>query len=166
MSFVKGIVAYDSVHGSTKQVAEAIAEQIRSDGHEVELMSVKEGKPAEVAGDFMFIGSPTRGGKMTKETKSFIEGLNATEWKDRPIVAFDTIGPFSKDVEKRNKMLKTVEKSPRTASAGIQELCRGQGLSVSPNVMHIAVVGMWGPLAPDASEMAKDFARKFLAELK
>lgn len=31
---MKGVVAYDSVHGNTKQVAEAIAEQIRSEGHQ------------------------------------------------------------------------------------------------------------------------------------
>jgi flavodoxin len=55
---MKGIVAYDSVHGNTKQVAEAIAEEIRAAGHEVELIFLKESESNVAQGDFLFIGSP------------------------------------------------------------------------------------------------------------
>jgi len=163
---MKGMVAYDSVHGNTKQVAEAIAKQIRSDGHQVDLISVKEKKGGEAVGEFMFIGSPTRGGRMTKEAKEFIEGLDPERWKGRPIVAFDTVGPLSKDEEKRKNTLKTIEDSSKTAAAKMQECLRERGLSVHPKALHVAVTGMWGPLASDALAMARAFAHQFMAAPK
>jgi len=162
---LKGIVVYDSVHGNTKQVAEAIAEQIRSEGHQVELKALREGSVGAVLGDFMFIGSPTRAGRMTKEAKEFVESLDVGYWKDRPMVVFDTIGPLSKEKEKRDKNLKMAEDYSKNAASKLQELCRERGLKCS-NAMHFAVIGMWGPLAPDALDMAKEYTRRFLATLK
>jgi flavodoxin len=165
MKILKGIVAYDSVHGSTKQAAEAIAEQIKAEGHQVEVVWVKEKKGGEVSGDFMFMGSPTRGGRMTKDMKEFIENLNTDQWKGKPIVTFDTIGPLSKDVEKRKNMLMTIKEDAKTAATSMQRLCRERGFDVHEKALHLAVTGMWGPLAPDAPEMAKDFTRRYLAKI-
>ena len=160
---MKGVVAYDSVHGSTKKAAEAIAEQIKADGQQVDLLWVKERKGSEVEGDFMFIGSPTRGGRMTKDMKEFIEDLNTERWKGRIIVAFDTLGPLSKDPEKRKGMLMNLKDDAKTAATSMQRLCRERGLSVHGKALHLAVTGMWGPLAPDGPEMAKEFTHEFLA---
>ena len=118
---MKGIVAYDSVHGNTKQVAEAIAEQIRSEGHQVELLSVKEGSRSAVVGDFMFIGSPTRAGRMTREAKGFVENLKSDDWKDKPIVTFDTVGPCRRtwrSATRPSRPLKTVRQTrPRRCAS-------------------------------------------------
>jgi flavodoxin len=159
---LKGVVAYDSIHGSTKKAAEAIAEQIKADGHQVDLLLVKERKGDEVQGDFMFIGSPTRGGSMTKDMKEFIENLNKEKWRNRAIVAFDTLGPLSKNLEKRKSMLMNLKEDAKTAATSIRRLCRERGLSVHGKVLHLAVTGMWGPLAPDGPEMAKEFTHEFL----
>jgi flavorubredoxin len=156
---MKGIVAYDSVYGNTKQVAEAIAEQIRSEGHEVELIAVGDRGVGALIGDFMFVGSPTRIGRMTKRTKEFLEGLDGKYWKDRPIVAFDTVGPLSEDAEKRKKWLSRIDKS---AATRMQELARQRGLNAHPEVLHIAVTGFKGPLASDGLDMAKEFVHRFV----
>jgi len=160
---VKGVVAYDSVYGNTKQVAEAIAEQIRSDGHEVELIALRDEGGVAPAGDFMFVGSPTRMGRMTKKAKEFVEGLDKEHWKSRPIVTFDTVGPLSEDEEKRKKWLSRIDKS---AATRMQELARQQGLSVHQEVLHVAVTGFKGPLASDALDMAKEFTHRFISTLK
>ena len=160
---MKGIVAYDSVYGNTKQVAEAIAEQVRSDGHEVELVSLENEGAKTVTGDFMFVGSPTRIGRMTKKTKVFLEGLNVEYWKNKPIVAFDTVGPLPEDEEKRKKWLSRIEKS---AATRMHELIGGRGLSAHPDILHIAVTGFKGPLASDGIAIAKDFAHRFVATNK
>jgi len=165
VSVLKGIVAFDSVHGSTRQAAEAIAEQARADGHEVELVWVKEKKGSEVAGDFLFIGSPTRAGRMTKDTKRFMENLNVDQWKGKSIVTFDTVGPLSKDVEKRKSMLMTIKEDAKTAATSMQKLCRERGLDVHEKALHLAVTGLWGPLAPEGPEMAKEFTHGFLARI-
>jgi hypothetical protein len=62
----KGIVARDSVHGNIIQVGEVIAQQIRSDSHQVELVAMRNGNVEAVVKDFMFIGSTTRAGRMTR----------------------------------------------------------------------------------------------------
>ncbi|MDD1756105.1 MAG: flavodoxin family protein [Methanomassiliicoccales archaeon] len=160
---MKGIVAYDSVHGSTKAVAEAIAEQITSEGHQAQLIAVKQWTKAPLVGDFLFVGSPTRGGKMTNEAKDFIESLDPAQWKGKKVVTFDTVGPLSKDAEKRNKTLASL--NDKNAASRMKEICQERGIPVY-TVMHFAVVGMWGPLAPDAPQMAKEQTHRFLAELK
>ena len=163
VEITKGIVAYDSVYGNTKQVAEAIAEQIRAEGHEVELISIKDEGGGASIGDFLFIGSPTRIGRMTKGAKGFVERLDREYWKSRPIVVFDTVGPLSEDAEKRKKWLSRIDKS---AAVRMQELAKQRGLSVHPEVLHIAVTGFKGPLAVDALDMARSFTHQFVATLK
>lgn len=160
---MKGVVAFDSVYGNTKLVAEAIAEQIRSEGHEVELIALRDGGGSAAAGDFLFVGSPTRMGRMTKKAKEFVEGLDREHWKSRPIVAFDTVGPFSEDKEKREKWLSRVEKS---AGTRMQEQAGQRGLSVYQDVLHVAVTGFKGPLASDALAMAKEFTHRFIATMR
>lgn len=160
---MKGIVAYDSVYGNTKQVAEAIAEQIRLEGHQVELIAIKDEGKGAVEGDFLFVGSPTRMGRMTRGTKGFLEGLNSDHWKSRPVVAFDTVGPLSEDPEKRKKWLSRID---RSAATRMQELARERGLNAHPEVLHIAVTGFKGPLASDALDIARDFTHRFMAAVK
>jgi flavodoxin len=159
---MKGVVAYDSVYGNTKQVAEAIAEQIKSEGHEVELISLKDGGGGAAAGDFLFVGSPTRIGRMTKSAKKYLEDLDAEHWKIRQIVFFDTVGPLPKEKEKREKWLSRIEKS---AATRMQDIARHRGLSAHQDVLHVPVTGFKGPLAPDALDMAREFTHRFIATL-
>jgi len=159
---MKGVVAYDSVYGNTKQVAEAIAEQIRSEGHEIELIALRDGVGSAAVGDFLFVGSPTRIGRMTKNAKAFVEGLDTEHWKSKPVVTFDTVGPLPEDEEKRKKWLSRIDKS---AATRMQELARQRGLSVHQEVLHVAVTGFKGPLAPDALEVAKEFTHRFISAL-
>jgi len=161
---MKAIVAYDSVNGNTKQVAEAMASEIIELGHEAELVFLKDGAESP-AGDVLFIGSPTRAMKMTKGTTKFIEALNVEYWKSKPVYVFDTVGPLSKDDDKRKGQLQMIGSGGKNAGEKMRDLATSRGLHVRPPVMHFAVVGMWGPLAPDSIALAKAAARTVLAEL-
>ncbi len=163
---MKGIVAYDSVHGNTKQIAEAIAEQIRSEGHEAELINLHGGEKREASGDFLFVGSPTRVGRATGEAKGFLDHIEVNSWKSKPMVAFDTVDPLSKDEDKRDKWLERVDEGAKNAAKQLQGLARRRGLNVYPKVLHSAVTGFLGPLAPDAVTRAKEFTHQFLDNLK
>jgi len=160
---MRGVVAYSSVYGNTKLVAEAISEQIRVDGVEVELVSIDEGVPRAVQGDFMFVGSPTRGGRPTKKAKRFLEELDVEAWRNKSIVLFDTVGPLSMDPEKRKLWLSRIDKS---AATRMQSQVNERGLSAHPELLHIAVTGFKGPLSVDALDIAKAFAHKFVASLR
>ena len=161
---MKGIVAYDSVNGNTKQVAEAMADELRAEGHEAELVFLKDGAPSPT-GDVMFIGSPTRAMKMTKGTTRFIESLDVAQWKGRPIFVFDTVGPLSKDDAKRKSQLQMIGSGGKNAAEKMRDLATERGLQVRSPVMHFAVVGMWGPLASDALALAKEAAKNALASV-
>jgi hypothetical protein len=99
---------------------------------------------------------------MTKRTGEFIDGLDPSYWKSRPIIAFDTVGPLSKDAEKRKSWLEKIQAGDKNAARRIRDACGDRGLNVRPQVLHLAVVGMWGPLAPDALDMAREYTREFL----
>lgn len=159
---MKGIVAYDSVYGNTEQVARAIAEQIISDGHEAELISLKGEGSKPAAGDFMFLGSPTRVGRPTGAAKDFVNNLSVDQWKSKPIVVFDTVGPLPKDDEKRKVWLERIEKS---AASRLRDLASERGLTIHPELLHLAVTGFKGPLAPDALAMARKFTHEFLMHI-
>ncbi len=161
---MKGIIAFDSVNGNTKQVAEAMAEELRTAGLETELVFLKDGASSPT-GDVLFIGSPTRGGKMTKGTARFIESLDVEHWKNKPIFVFDTVGPLSKDEAKRKSQLEMIGRGGKNAAVKMSDLATQRGLRVRSPVMHFAVVGMWGPLAPDALTLAKEAARSALASV-
>jgi flavodoxin len=160
---MKGVIVFDSVYGNTKQVAEAIAEQVRADGHSADIINLGETEATNVEADFMFVGSPTRMGRPTKKAKAFVDELDVMYWKTRPIMFFDTVGPMSVDAEKRKVWLARVEKS---AATRMLDQAMAQGLEVLPDVLHIAVTGFKGPLAPDALEAARDFTHRFIANLK
>jgi flavodoxin len=160
---MKGVVVFDSVYGNTKQVAEAIAEQIRADGHSADMINLGETDARKVEADFMFLGSPTRMGRPTKKVKAFVDLLDVEYWKNRPIVTFDTVGPMSEDEEKRKVWLARVEKS---AATRMRDQARARGIEVHADVLHIAVTGFKGPLAPDALNVAKDFTHRFISSLK
>ncbi len=161
---MKGVVAFDSVHGNTKIVAEAMAEQIKSEGHEVVLINARESSASGVTGDFLLVGSPTRGSKPTKEARALVEALDPS-WSGKPAAVFDTIGPFSKEAEKRKKWMDAAYAGTKNAASRLREQCVEKGIRVT-SVLHVPVVGMMGPLAPEAVDMAKEFTHKFLATLK
>lgn len=142
---------------------------VKSGGHEAELVSIKDGGVPPTAGDLLFIGSPTRGRKHTKEAKKFIDKLDAYYWNSRPAVLFDTLGPLGKSRESRERSLANIEKDARmsgwTAAETMKKQCLDRGIMVHPKAYHLPV-GMWGPLAEEGAEMAKGHAHDFLATLK
>jgi flavodoxin len=158
---MRGIVAYDSVFGNTMKVAEAIADEVRANGHEVEVIDLGRWVPRGVEGDFAFVGSPTRIGRMTSRTKKFVKRLRRDRWEQRFLIAFDTILRLPEKPEARKKALKWTEHG---AGPRIRELAEERGLRAYTHVLRVEVSGIKGPLVPQGLEQAKAFVREFLAE--
>ncbi|HEX7392934.1 MAG TPA: flavodoxin domain-containing protein [Thermoplasmata archaeon] len=161
---MKGIVVYDTYYGNTKTVAEAIVEQLKAEGHETELRSVRVKYPAPPQGDIMFLGSPVRMGSVTRRVKKYVEKLDLGLWKDKSIVVFTTIlalpeNPTDKQKESR-------EKYDIAAGRRFGDLARAEGLRVVENHLWVDVKGMKGPLVETAAETTKQFTRDILLSLK
>jgi len=159
---MKCIVVYDSVYGNTKQVAEAIADQIRADGNETTMISLRENAKPTLDGDIMFLGSPTRMFKMTPAAKDFVKGMKTQGWKEQPIVMFDTMMGVPEDMAERG-MGKWAVKG---AAPKLRDLAKSVGLNAQNAVLHIGVTGMKGPLTVTGKEEAKQFAQQTMASLK
>lgn len=158
---MKGIVVYDSVYGNTKKVAEAIAHQIEKDGHEVQLISVKD-NPKSLVGDFMFLGSPTRMFKMTSEAKDFVKKMKSLGWKDQPVIFFDTMMGVPEDMEERNKGKWTKS----GAAPKLRDHAKDMGINAHEKVLHIGVTALKGPLVSTASDESAKFAHEVLIKMK
>lgn len=159
---MKGVVCYDSVYGCTKQVAEAIAEQMRAEGNEAVLFNLKENPRPSLDGDVMFLGSPTRWFKMTSEAKDFAKSLRSLGWKDQPIVMFDTMMGVPADMAERNKG----SWANKGAAVKLRELVKAEGFKVQEEVLHIGVTGMKGPLTATGTDEAKKYVQQVLPTLK
>ncbi|MDA8219792.1 MAG: flavodoxin domain-containing protein, partial [Dehalococcoidales bacterium] len=80
------LVAYASKYGATREIAERIAEELRSAGHGVEVRSVKSA--GDLAGYEAFvIGSAVYFGHWLKEAAEFVR-RNRAVLVDRPVWLF------------------------------------------------------------------------------
>jgi len=85
---MKTLVIYDTLYGCTEKIAKAIGAAIES---EVKVVKVGE---ADAAGldsyDLIVVGSPTQGGRHTKDMQAFFKNVPADALKDKNVAAFDT----------------------------------------------------------------------------
>jgi menaquinone-dependent protoporphyrinogen IX oxidase len=162
---VKGIIVYDSYFGNTRKVAEAIVEQLKAEGHDAELRSVREDYPSPPQGDFMFVGSPIRFGGATGRTKRFVKRLDVTTWKDKPMVVFATVASPPKG-EVTEKQKQSYEKWALRAAPKLRDLAKARGLNAVDAVLSVGVKDQRGPLVDDGLEKTKQFAHDFLQTLK
>jgi flavodoxin len=154
---MKAIIAYDSVYGNTKMVANELAIVLREMGYESELIDLKTWDRRTPVGDILFIGSPTRMVRMTRPAKRFAKKLDWRMWEGKPVYAFDTI-MLPADPTQKARAAKWTEGG---AAPKLRELLAGRGLAVQEKMLRVPVTGLKGPLADSWREQI----RAFLAEV-
>lgn len=157
---MKGVVVYDSYYGNTKIVAETIAEQLKLEGHDTELRSVRDKYPNPLQGDILFLGSPIRMGSVTRRVKKFIKKLDGEIWKDKPIVVFTTILMLPENATDKQK--ESREKYDIVAGRKLRNLARSEGLNAVENHLWVDVKGNKGPLVDTGVDKTKQFTREIL----
>ena len=78
MNKLKIAILYDSKYGNTKQLAEFMAEKIKSSGNEVHLFRTKKSKPKELLAfqpEALLVGGPTHMGKPALTLGRYIKKL-------------------------------------------------------------------------------------------
>jgi flavodoxin len=84
-------IVYCSHKGNTRTLAEAMADALRDDGAEVQVVDVDVAAPTigpEV--ELLIVGGPTEGHGMTPEVRDYLARLDAATIVGRPAAAFDT----------------------------------------------------------------------------
>ena len=160
---MKGLVLYDTYYGNTQMVAEAIADQLRSEGHEAELRSVRERHSGPPQGDVMFLGSPVRMGSVTGRVKRYVKELDEDTWKNKPIIVFTTTLALPEDPTDKQK--ESQDKWDRTAGVKLGDAARSRGLNALEDHLWVEVRGMKGPLVETGIDKAKQFTHDVLVSL-
>ncbi len=152
---MKGLVVYDSSHGNTKQVAEAISDSMRESGIEVDTFYVKKtGKLKAEGYDFLVVGSPTKFGTMSFTTKRFLGKLKGKEWANKPFAAFDTENP------------ENIERKEGSAAEKIAEQLKEKQMRLLQPVLKSVVIGWKGPMQEGEIDRAKEYAKELALHLK
>ncbi|MCR4394699.1 MAG: flavodoxin family protein [Dehalococcoidales bacterium] len=152
---MKGIVIYDTSYGNTQKIAEAIADTLKESGIHVDTTYVKNIKKLNAEDyDFLIIGSPTRFATMSLTMRGFLSRLKPDEWINKPFAAFDTEGSAS------------VEKNQGSAAEKIAQKLKEKQMNQLLPVLKAIVLDWKGPLQTGEIERAKEYAQKFLSQIK
>jgi flavodoxin I len=144
------LVIYDSLHGNTKKIAQAMGDALAG---EISVLHVSEANPAELKShDLVFVGAPTHGGRPSPPMKEFLDKIQASELDGVQVAAFDTrlpkrwVGIFG------------------FAAGRIAKSLERQGGTLMGSPEGFFVEGTEGPLRDGELERAAAWARE-IAEL-
>jgi len=157
---MKVIIAYDTYYGNTKQVAEAIADEFKTAGHEVEVRNVKEDYPSPPLGDLLVIGTPIRMARVPRPARRFIKKLDRETWKGKPIITYTTVGPIKANPTEKEK--ETAQKWGYNPGLKFRDMIRSRGLAAVEQVLYVEVKDLKGPLVDTGIEKARQYVRDFL----
>jgi flavodoxin len=150
---MRTLIVYDSVHGNTAQIAQAIGNALAG---EVSVRRAGEAAGADVkALDLLVVGSPTHGGWFTEAVKGWLDQVPATALQGIRVAAFDTRTPPT--------ILSRIfgYAAPRIADR-LEK--KGGTLLVPPEGFFVQ--GIKGPLNEGELERAADWAKKIVESVK
>jgi len=159
---MKVLVVYDSVHGNTEKIAQAIAGGFNK-SNEVRLLRSAEVKLSELeAIELLIVGSPTQAGRPLQTTKAFLDSIPAGYLKGIDVAAFDT--RFSeKDKGFGTRMvLKFFQYAAGRISSELEK--KGGHVVISPE--GFIVVDIRGPLKEGDLERAAAWGSELLKRIK
>ena len=157
---MNGIVIYDTSHGNTRLIAEAISGTLNASGLNVDtryLKDVKKLSPKDY--DFLVIGSPTKFGTMSLAVKGFLGKLKADDWISKPFAAFDTENP--ENIEQAR-----IQNKEWSAAQKIADQLNAKKMRQVLPVLKSVVLGWKGPLQEGEIDRAKEYAKALAIELK
>jgi len=159
---MKALILYRSYYGNTKQVADFLARQLMSQGHEAMVQDLQQKLPDLATFDLVMVGAPTRMARVTGKATSVVKHLGKKGFAGKPVAVFDTFGPVPVDPEEQAKNRKWFY----PGAAGIMhQVAEEQGLRVYPEVLRCEVVAFKGPLKEQQLEKAAAFLKDLLAWL-
>lgn len=88
-TIMKTVIIYDSLHGNTKMIAEAVAEGINRSA--VRVVSIVDAKMSDIDGvNILIVGAPTHGGRPKPSMQEFLDAIPEGRLQGVGVAAFDT----------------------------------------------------------------------------
>ena len=120
---IKILIAYDTKHGNTKQVADLIGEGLKTvEENDIRIENVEDVDLNKQENyDLIVIGSPNHMGKHTKPIKNFIKNLPNSSLSGAAFAVFDTymFKDYEKAVKKMEKEINRNIPNMTMASSGL-----------------------------------------------
>jgi flavodoxin len=155
---MNGVIAYDSILGNTRKVAERMAVEMRANGHTIRLINLATEEAGEVKGDFLMIGSPNRMKRISSMAKRFMRKVDGDEWKGKKVVVFDTVMQVLNDPNKTEKQIAKARKwSYEGAAPKMAKKLAKKGIECA-GVWHFEVSGLKDPLVDGWEERVRERA--------
>ena len=85
---MRTLIVYDSVHGNTRSIAQAISDAIPGKVKVLRASQVNDSELKTV--DLLIVGAPTHGGGPSDAVKSFLDTAPADAFEGMNVAAFDT----------------------------------------------------------------------------
>jgi flavodoxin len=166
----RALIAYESMFGNTKKVAEAVARGLRSRGYETALHDVaRDGHGVPVPADLLVVGAPTHAFSLSRPSTrddavrqgaSVPTGFGLREWLGSLPSSpdhFSAVAAFDTRVDK-------VRKLPMGAGRTAAKIAKRRGFPIIDRPQGFTVHDTGGPLCAGELERAEDWGRR-LAEV-
>lgn len=143
---MRAMVVYDSKHGNTERIAEAIAKGLTGSGvSSVKVMWVSKACEDDFHDiDLWVVGSPTRWGGPTFKVRTLLSNAIRYEGKGRRFAVFDT----------------RYEKVHTGASEKLRAILKNGGLTEVIEPEHFVVLGGNGPLKEGEGSRAEAYGKR------
>jgi flavodoxin len=150
---MRALIVYDSLHGNTAEIAEAIGDALAGD---VSVRHVDEVSAAEMeAVDLLIVGSPTHGGWFTEPMKGWLDQLPATALRGTCVAVFDTRTPPTR-----------LSRIFGFAAPRIANSLKKKGMMLLVPPAGFVVKGTKGPLEEGELERAAGWAQEIAAGME
>jgi flavodoxin len=157
---MRTLVMYDSLHGNTKTIAQAIGEAMAG---EVKVLHVDDVKPSALgAYDLLVVGAPTYGFRPSNPMRDFLKGIPRGSLQGVRVAAFDTRAT-EEELHSHGFVLSTLVNVFGYAAEPIGNKLESKGGEpvIAPEGFYVE--GTEGPLTEGELERAADWARQILA---
>jgi len=153
---MKAMVVYDSVHGNTEQVAQAVARALGSP-EEVETLRVTEVDVGQLADlDILIVGAPTHAFQPSPAAKTFLKSIPIGALEGVRVAAFDTrISVEDTDSAILSFMIKLFGYAAKPIGDRLKR--KGGDLALPPEGFFVE--GTEGPLREGELERAAEWAK-------
>jgi flavodoxin I len=143
---MKTLVVYDSLHGNTEKIAQAIGDAISG---EVGVLRVGEVDVSRLKDfDLLLVGAPTHGGRASPPMREFLDRIQAPALEGINVAAFDT--------RLTTRWVKIFGYAAGRIAKSLKE--KGGTLVGSPEAFYVQ--GSEGPLREGELERAAAWAKK------
>lgn len=150
---MNALVVFDSTYGNTATLAEAICAGL---GDGAQAVRVQDMPPGVRKGlDLLIVGSPTQGGRPTRDTTRYLKSLPREQLRGLRVAAFDTrIAAGEQGFALRSLMRVIGYAAPKIASVLMK-----QGGTLAAPAEGFIVDGKEGPLRGGEIERAQEWGR-------